>query len=213
MNSQPTFPIPLPDQPDPLVRIVQFAYEIGAARTKPRAWQFNLMEDMANVAEHTYRTTFLAMLLAVMEKADPFRAAVISMVHDCDEIRATDLTPYQKPYVTIDSEKAVTDTFQGTPLAELATVLFKEYKAKETTEAKCVKDADILDAILEIMEITTRGSHYLQQDSTDKMVQRRGALRTASGRLLFDEIVSGKVNPWDWFLNGPGTFKSGTYGK
>lgn len=213
MNSQPTFPIPLPQKPDALTRIIQFAYEIGAARTKPRAWQFNLMEDMANVAEHTYRTTFIAMLLAMMEKADPFRTAVISMVHDCDEIRATDLTPFQKPYVTIDSEKAVTDTFAGTPLAALASELFKEYKAKETAEAQCVKDADILDAVLEMMEITTRGSQYLQHDSTEKMVQRRGALRTPSGRLLFDEIISGKVNPWDWFLHGPSTFKSGTYGK
>ncbi len=212
MNTQPSFDIPLPTDAT-LQRIVRFAYEIGAARHKPRSWQHNLNENVANVAEHVYRVTFLSMLLAQMEKADPYKAAVISLVHDCDEIRGMDLTPYQKPYMTVDSHKAVNDTFEGTPLADLCLPLFKEYKDKSSREAQCVKDADIIDAVLELMEISNRGNKYLENIQEDILSIRRNSLRTESGKKVFDMITSGHVNPWDWFLKGPSTFKDGTYGK
>lgn len=211
-SSQPEL-LTLPADTQNLQRIVRFAYEIGGARHKPRSWQFNLNEPMANVAEHCYRVTFLAMLLTVMEGGDPLRAAAIAMVHDTDEIRGMDLTPYQKPYMTLNSEKAVHDTFDGTPLADLCLALFKEYKAKESVESICVKDADILDAVLELMEVTERGNTYLEKVQTDIMNIRRQSIRTESGKKLFDMIASGNVEPWDWFLKGPSTFKDGTYGK
>jgi putative hydrolase of HD superfamily len=195
-----------------LQRIARFAYEIGAARSRPRGWQQSLNEDLSNVAEHCYRVTFLAMLLAQMEQADPYKAAVISLVHDTDEIRGLDLTPYQKPYVKLDGDKAVHDTFTGTPLAALCLPLYKEYKTKSSPEARCVKDADILDATLELVEITHRGSKYLKEIG-DQHAMRRQGLSTASAKKLYDTIMSGKVTPWDWFLKGPSTFKSGTYGK
>ncbi|MFZ2587867.1 MAG: HD domain-containing protein [Alphaproteobacteria bacterium] len=213
MTAQPTLNMPLPADTQNMLNIVRFAYEIGAARHKPRSWQYNLNETMANVAEHCYRVTFLAMMLATMENADPFRTAVIAMVHDTDEIRGMDLTPYQKPYMKLDSDKAVTDTFTGTPFANLCLSLFKEYKAKESPESLCVKDADILDAVLELMEITERGSKYLEKIQHDMMTIRRESLRTESGKKVFDAIASGHVGPWDWFLKGPSTFKDGTYGK
>lgn len=212
MTSQPQL-LETPADSQNMERIVRFAYEIGAARHKPRSWQYNLNENMANVAEHCYRVTFLAMLLAMMEGADPIRAAAVAMVHDTDEIRAMDLTPYQKPYMTLNNEKAVHDTFDATPLAELCLSLFKEYKAKETPESICVKDADILDAVLELTEIAERGNKYLEKVQTDMMNIRRNSLRTESGRKIFDMIASGHVGPWDWFLKGPSTFKDGTYGK
>jgi putative hydrolase of HD superfamily len=192
--------------------IVRFAYEIGNARSRPRGWQQSLNEDMSNVAEHCYRVTFLAMTLAQMEGADPFKTAVISLVHDTDEIRALDLTPYQKPYVQIDSEKAVADTFSGTPLAGLCLPLFEEYKQKTSLEARCVKDADILDATLELIEITHRGSQYMKHIASQHQ-QRRDGIKTKSGQKLFDALMANKSTPWDWFLKGPSTFKSGTYGK
>lgn len=203
----------MPEDTQNLQRILRFAYEIGAARHKPRSWEQHLNENMANVAEHVYRVTFLSMLLAQMEKADPYRTAVISLVHDCDEIRAMDLTPYQKPYMTINNEKAVNDTFEGTPLAALCLPLFKEYKAKESIESKCVKDADILDAVLELTEVAVRGNTYLEKVQGDMMNIRRNSLRTESGKRIFDMIASGQVEPWDWFMKGPSTFKDGTYGK
>ncbi|MCP5405592.1 MAG: HD domain-containing protein [Pseudomonadaceae bacterium] len=212
MSAQPQL-LDLPPESKNMASIVRFAYEIGAARHKPRSWQYNLNENMANVAEHCYRVTFLAMLIAMMEGADPSKAAVIAMVHDTDEIRAMDLTPYQKPYMTLNNEKAVQDTFQGTPLADFCLALFKEYKAKETVESLCVKDADILDAVLELTEIAERGNKYLEKVQADMMSIRRNSLRTESGRNIFDMIASGTVGPWDWFLKGPSTFKDGTYGK
>lgn len=202
----------LPRQEDPMLRIVRFAYEVGSARSKPRGWAHDLHEDLANVAEHTYRVTFLSMLLARMENADVGKAAMMSMVHDTDEIRGMDLTPYQKPYVTVDSEKAVRDTFADTPLADICLSLFEEYKEKACIEAKCVKDADILDTLLELAEITARGSNYVSIIQ-DQMSQKRALLRTESAKQVLDALLSGKVTPWDWFLKGPSTFKDGTYGK
>jgi putative hydrolases of HD superfamily len=212
MANQSPLPLDIPSH-STIERILQFSYEIGAARHRPRAWQYNLQENMANVAEHCYRVTFLAMLLAEMEKADPFKAAVLAMVHDTDEIRGMDLTPYQKPYVKIDGHKAVHDTFTGTPLETLCLKMYEEYKDKSSLEALCVKDADIIDAVLELTEIAQRGSTYLAQTEATIMNTRKTSLRTKSGEQLFDAILKGNVRPWDWFLEGPSTFKDGTYGK
>lgn len=208
----PTLGLDLPTSEDTFLRIARFAYEMGAARSRPRSWQSELNQPMANVAEHTYRVCFLSMMLAVQEGADPARTAMIAMVHDTDEIRAMDLTPQQKAYVTIDGDKAVSDTFSGTPLEDVCLPLFKEYKEKTSLEARCVKDADILDTIFELTEIAGRGSQYLEAIQ-ERIIIKRDLLKTPSAKALYDVLAGGRVSPWDWFLKGPSTFKDGTYGR
>lgn len=197
----------------PFKRMVDFFYEIGSARKQPRSWSSKLQVPTANVAEHTYRTAYLAMYLATENGADPYRAAVMALVHDSDEVRTGDLDPWQKMYITVNGTQAIKDLFAGTPMAGMCLSLAEEYKKRETMESKCVKDADILDTIIEMHELAANGSGYLES-SIHLVHQRRDFYFTETARQLHDAVIhSGPTAIWDWFHEGESTFSKGTYGK
>lgn len=196
-----------------LKRIVDFFYEIGNARKQQRRWESKIGIPMANVAEHTYRTAFLAMHLAAAEGADPQRAAFIALVHDTEEIRTGDLDPFQKMYVEANGMKAITDLFNGSPIAETCLSAFTDYKKRQSLEARCVKDADILDTVIELHEIAARGTHYLAL-IPEQIAYKRKTYFTESARALHDAIAAaGPDAIWDWFIKGESTFSRGEYGK
>jgi putative hydrolase of HD superfamily len=194
--------------------MASFFYEIGAARRRKRAWEQTIGVPMANVAEHTLRVQVLALYLAHVEGADPAHAAMLALWHDATEIRGTDATPHQKPYVAVDEEKALAATVAGTPLAPMILAAYGEYKARETLAAKCVKDADILDTVLELMELKQQGYGYPRHPQVQQQIAiKREKYFTATARALHDTVTAeGAPSPWDWFLNGDSTFKQGTYG-
>lgn len=197
----------------PLTTLVNFFYEIGNARKQQRRWESKIGVPMANVAEHTYRTAFLAMHLAAAEGGNPERAAFIALVHDTEEIRTGDLDPFQKMYVSADGDKAITDLFANILIAATCLKAFKEYKSRASLEAKCVKDADILDTVIELHEIAARGTQYLELIPHQVAVKRERYF-TDSARALHDAIIkAGPQATWDWFLKGESTFSQGTYGK
>jgi putative hydrolase of HD superfamily len=195
--------------------LTPFFYEIGNARQQPRSWQAKIGVPMANVAEHTYRVNVLAMYLAVKEGGDPLRACAISQFHDAEEIRTGDHDPFQRTYLQADGNRAMADLFAGNPLEQLALSLFKEYKERTSLEAKCVKDADILDTVFELHELAARGTNYLAAIGRDKLDYKRSCYFTQAARQLHDAIISaGPHTAWSYFLeHSPSTFKTGSYGK
>ena len=195
-------------------RIVNFFYEIGGARRRPRNWEQAIGAPMANVAEHTYRVQMLAIYLAQAEGADPKEAAFVALWHDGEEIRTGDLTPFQRVYGQMDGEKAFADSVAGTPLEDLGNSAFKAYKTRETKVAQCVKDADILDTVFELMELKASGNHYpVHPTSVEQIRMKREKYYTTTARALHDAVTAdGAPSPWDWFLHGDSTFKRGTYG-
>jgi putative hydrolase of HD superfamily len=200
--------------PPTVTRIVNFFYEIGGARRRPRNWEQAIGAPMANVAEHTYRVQMLAIYLALQEGADPKEAAFVALWHDGEEIRTGDLTPFQRVYGQMDGEKAFADSVAGTPLETLGNAAFKAYKARESVAAQCVKDADILDTVFELMELKASGNRYpLHPTSIEQIAMKREKYYTQTAKALHDAVTAeGAPSPWDWFLNGDSTFKRGTYG-
>ncbi len=198
-----------------LTRIVNFFYEIGGARRRPRNWEQAIGAPMANVAEHTYRVQMLAIYLALQEGADPKEAAFVALWHDGEEIRTGDLTPFQRVYGQMDGEKAFADSVAGTPLETLGNAAFKAYKLRETKAAQCVKDADILDTVFELTELKASGNQYPTHLGVIEVISmKREKYYTQAAKALHDAVTaSGAPSPWDWFLHGDSTFKRGTYGQ
>ena len=84
--------------------------------------------------------------------------------------------------------------------------LWHEYEARETIEAKIVKDADWLDVDLEIREQLARGVGQIKTWLANrKLIYKR--LHTKSGKKLWQQIH--KSNPLDWFKNARSRFNSG----
>ena len=61
-------------------REIDFLFEIGSLRRIPRAWQQILTGKVENIAEHIFRTTMVAWVIAVAEKADVEK--VLKICHD-----------------------------------------------------------------------------------------------------------------------------------
>jgi len=81
--------------------ITGFLYEIGLMKRYARTgWSLAGVPVPESVAEHSFRTSIVASVIAALEGADPQRAAFLALWHDTQEIRTTDLPHLTKRYVT-----------------------------------------------------------------------------------------------------------------
>jgi len=70
--------------------------------------------------------------------------------------------------------------------------LIAEFEAKETPEARCAKDADKIECLLQAREYQAQG-HTLTQPWIDTMV---AAVRTESGKRLAEAAARVPVDQW-----------------
>lgn len=171
-------------------------FAVGTMRFIPRMWRQFYMKDTANIAEHTNRVIWIAMMLAARtsEKVDIGRLVQLALIHDADEICTGDVTPLSRHYTTRKSDEAVRDLVAETSLSALVTSLHEELSRMDTIEAKLVKDADMLDVDLEMMELAFMGHNFGTnfKDARNKIRK----LKTAAGKILLEEIESADVSTW-----------------
>lgn len=149
--------------------------------------------ETESVADHAFRTTLLAWLIAAEEPGlDRDRVLKMALVHDLAEALAGDPTPYDPADIPPDhepearaaflnqrhirserrraekhaAEEAAMDQLLADLPPALATeirALWDEAEAQRTPEARCVKSADRLERFLQSRE-------YLAGDETRPMI-------------------------------------------
>lgn len=176
--------------------IAAFTFEMGVLKRLRRSgwWQVGV-RDPESVAEHSLRVAQLAALLAAEEGADPARAAYLALWHDSQETRITDLPHTARPYVTKPDNVAVTrDQVAPLPAAAAATVVdaVTEFEAQQTPEARCARDADKLECLVQAVEYRHGGQAGVQEwiDSS------YAALRTDVAKRVADAALS--LSPMSW---------------
>jgi putative hydrolase of HD superfamily len=180
----------------PVTAITGFLYEIGLLKRYPRTGWLQLgVRTPESVADHSFRASVVASVIATMEGADPQRAAFLALWHDTQETRTTDLPHLAQRYVTAAPNEQVTeDQVRPLPaaLAGLIRGAVSEYEAGATPEARCARDADKLEMLLQAREYEAQG-HRDVQPWIDSALSR---LRTAAARLLADEALAGEPLAW-----------------
>jgi putative hydrolase of HD superfamily len=173
-----------------------FLYEIGLLkRYKRTGWSQVGVPLPESVADHSFRVSVIASVLAAMEGADPQRAAFLALWHDSQETRTTDLPHLTKNYVSAaDNEQVTRDQVAPLPpsMAGLISAAVAEYEAAETPEARCARDADKLECLLQAREYQEQG-HANVQPWIDSSL---AALTTASAKQLAHEAMA--QNSLDW---------------
>ena len=176
--------------------ITAFLYEIGQLKRYPRTgWLAAGVPRPESVADHSYRASVIAAVLATMEGADPQRAAFLAMWHDSQETRTTDLAHLTKKFVTPVPNDSVTQsqvTHLPSRLAGVITAAVAEYEARETPEARCARDADKLELLLQAREYTDQGHPGLRPF----MDSACNALQTGSARDLAAEALRQGFLDW-----------------
>ncbi|WP_125774320.1 HD domain-containing protein [Antribacter gilvus] len=176
--------------------VANFAHEMGVLKRLRRAgwWQAGV-RDPESVAEHSLRVAQLAALIAAEEGADPARAAYLGLWHDSQETRITDLPHSARPYLGKANNETITrDQVAYLPDAAAKTVseAVVEYEAQETLEARCAKDADKLECLLQALEYRAAGHQYVQKwiDSS------RAGLGTTFAARIADAALAGSPMAW-----------------
>ena len=176
-------------------RIVEFLFEVGMLKRTPRSgWQF-LGTGSESVAEHVYRTTMIAFVLARLDgTVDTEKVLRLALAHDLPEARTGDLNYVNQKYVTADEERAADDMARGLPFGEELRELVAEYREEASSEAVLVHDADQLEMLLELKEKLDSGCQAAD-DWTPFLLRR---LRTDTAKELAEKILAGDSASW-WF--------------
>lgn len=184
-------------------RDIDFLFEIGSLRNVPRAWQQVLTGRVQNISEHVFRTTMIAWMIAVAEKADVAKVIRMCLIHDIGESRAGDIAFMHREYVTRHEELAEEHIFQETTLEKESRELFEEYNKRESLEAKIVKDADNLDVDLELKELAKIGdTSAIGMQKDHRPIVRQKKLYTKTAKKMWDDIQKTNPNAWHQKLTG-----------
>jgi putative hydrolase of HD superfamily len=189
--------------PDELEQVTGFVYEIGLLkRYKRTGWLIAGVSDPESIADHSFRAAALAGIIAAMEGADPARAALLSLFHDSQETRLTDIPYLAKAYVQrAPNEQVTADQTRGmpVPVADMISGAVAEYEEKTSLEARCARDADKLECLVQAIEYREQGNQNIQPWIDSSLA----ALQTASAKKLADEALRLRSLDWlDRFFNG-----------
>lgn len=181
---------------DDLAAVGRFLYEAGTLKnTRRTGWWMAGVSDPESVAEHSWRTSLIASIIAKLEGADPARAAFLAVWHDTQETRTGDVNHVGKKYAPAGDPQAVTaDQTAGMPepLASTVRDLVAEYEAKESPEAICARDADKLECMLQGIEYKAQGYENAQRWIDNS----RGRIVTETGNRLADELLGQGTLDW-----------------
>ncbi|NEW73513.1 HD domain-containing protein [Streptomyces rhizosphaericus] len=181
---------------DGLHAVARFLFEAGALKQNRRTgWWMAGVRDPESVAEHAWRTSLIASIIAQLEGADPARAALMAVWHDSQETRTGDVNHLGKKYAPSPDPRTVTEDQTADMPEALASAVrgwVGEYEAKESPEAVCARDADKLECLLQGLEYLSQGYENAQRwvdNSRDRLV-------TESGKRLADELLNQGSLDW-----------------
>jgi len=182
--------------PDDAAALAAFGYELGLLkRIRRTGWWHAGVRDPESVAEHTMRVAQLAALIAAEEGADPARASFLALWHDTQETRTSDLPHTLHVYAAKPDPRRVTaDQTEQLPTRsrEVVRAAVDEYEARESAEARCAKDADKLEMLLQAVEYRDIGVQRVDGwiDSARKGLMTETARRIAE--------VAQHLSPLTW---------------
>ncbi|ATY11381.1 HD domain-containing protein [Amycolatopsis sp. AA4] len=175
--------------------LAAFGYELGLLKRIRRAgwWQVGV-RDPESVAEHSLRAAQIAALLAAEEGANPERAAFLAIWHDTQETRTGDIPHTAGKYLAKPEPREITaDQTGGLPggTRDVVRAAVDEYETRETLEAKCAKDADKLEMLLQAIEYREIGVERVAGwiDSGRKGLATEAARRIAEAAVTLSPLA------------------------
>ncbi|WP_326643349.1 HD domain-containing protein [Streptosporangium sp. NBC_01755] len=177
-------------------KLAGLLYEIGLLkRYKRTGWLVAGVRDPESIADHSFRTAIIASVIAALEGGDPERAAFMSLFHDTQETRVTDIPYLAKRYLkAVSNEEVTADQVRGLPgpVAEMVSGAIGEYEEKTSLEAVCARDADKLECLIQAIEYREQGHQNVQPWIDSSLA----ALRTPSAKRLADEALGTGSLEW-----------------
>ena len=180
-----------------LKEIVKYFYECGMLkRVKRSGWWNEGISNPESVAEHSYRTAIIALILAKMEGLNDQEARTIccaAVFHDLHEARLLDLNKITARYVKITkelAEKVESDQIEALPSVVKKTI--SRIFSLTEKESIILKDADYLECAITAKEYADAGSK-----GTIKWINSiKNRLKTKSALMILENLPDLDANSW-----------------
>ena len=185
-----------------------FLFEVGSLARVPRSGFRHVGTLEQSVAEHVHRVIYVGYALAHLDgEVDVGKVIEMCLLHDLTESRISDLNYINQKYVQRNEQKALSDLLGDLPFKSRVEEVVGEYEAKETREALLAKDADQLELLLTLKELSDEGNR--KAESWYPFVVPR--LKTALAKELAERILATHSdNRWfadkneDWWVQRKG---------
>jgi putative hydrolases of HD superfamily len=189
-------------KPNTYDKIANFVYETSIHSRTPRSGFWFLGSGDQSVAEHLFHTAMIAYALSYFEpKADKKKVVLMALFHDIGEGRTSDHNYVHQRYGRLAEANAVKDISESVPFGAEILELFTEEQAKETLEAKLVKDADQLEWISTLRNEEVKGNSKAKEWINVALKR----LKTKAGKSLGKTLVNTHPDSW-WFTTGDAWF-------
>lgn len=136
--------------------LLELFHNVGQLKTLKRAgWNRVGIPEPESVADHVFRTAFIAMFLGDLLKLDTEKLIKMAMVHDLPEIITGDITPYDDLTVVEKRNKeveAIKELLKEISNGNEYIDLWLEYDEQRSTEAKILKNIDKLEMAFQAIE-------------------------------------------------------------
>ncbi len=122
---------------------------------KRTGWTRHKIPEPESVADHSFRVTFMAMVLAERLNVDALKLIKMSLIHDMAESITGDITPDCgiSPKEKHGMEKeAFLELFGKLPDGSKFVDLWLEYEEQKSPEARAVKNIDKLEMAVQAVE-------------------------------------------------------------
>jgi putative hydrolases of HD superfamily len=178
-------------------KICDYIFELGALKKFHHSGtRLAGVKEPDTIAEHVYRTSIIAYILAGLEKADQSKAAMICLIHDNAEARITDLHRVARRYLdTSDGEKKAFQEQTATLPEDTAKTFnkyFAEFEEPTSKEGIIARDADMLETAFQAKEYLDLG-YKACQDWIDNVGK---CLKTREAKKIFNKMKKTGFTEW-----------------
>lgn len=137
--------------------------------TPRKGWEYCDVGNCEKIAGHMYAMGIMTFLIGNEPNLDRLKCLQLALVHDLAESIVGDITPRDNIHPDVKhklEDRAMTEltSLVGDEVGNIIYTLYKEYEAKETPEAKFVKDLDRFDLIMS-------AANYEKRDNTPMKLQ------------------------------------------
>jgi len=167
--------------------------QAGRLKSEPRrGWVKKLkVKDPESVADHSYRTALMAMVLSDSWGLDTGKAVRMALLHDLPEAMVGDAMPEERsgePKVALETG-AMRDLLKGLPprLRARYEALWSEFVAGESEEARLVRQLDKLEMAIQASEYV--GAGYDNEVAKEFFASARREVKDARLVALLREIA------------------------
>ena len=156
--------------------IIEFLEQINKLKKlKRKGWVIRCIPNPESVADHSFRVSVMALMLAKKFNLDENKCIKLSIIHDLAESIVGDITPYDnisnldKEKLELEAMKKLTNNLDNSDIYKI----FKEYIEQKTLEAKFVYQIDKIEMLLQAYEYELKHGKKVEYSAFLEYVSKR----------------------------------------